>query len=107
MQLPAAIETYFTTDRGTDAASLIAGFTPAAVVQDDGAEYIGHTEILAWRLASREKYADLVTEPVEQTVNGDRVTVRCKVSGDFLGSPAMLDFAFTLGGGQISKLEIH
>jgi hypothetical protein len=107
MQLPAAIEAYFASDRTPDHAALTASFAPDAVVKDEGASHVGHAEILAWRLASTAKYANLVTEPVEQTVDGNRVIVRSRVSGDFPGSPAMLDFTFTLADQRISQLEIH
>ncbi len=107
MQLPPAVEAYFAADRATDPAALTNGFAPDAVVRDEGATHVGHAEILAWRIATKAKYPDVVSEPVEQTADGNRIVVRCKVSGDFPNSPVKLDFAFTLAGGQISLLEIH
>ena len=107
MHLPPSIAAYFAADRCTDTAALTDVFTTDAVVRDEGASHVGRADILAWRLSSREKYGELETVPVEQAVDGDDVTVRCRVSGDFPGSPALLDFRFTLSGGQISGLEIH
>lgn len=106
MQLPAVIEVYFAADRGADSNALTDGFAPDAVVTDDGANQLGHAEIRAWRLASRSKYAELVTTPIELIKDGNRVVVRCNVSGDSPNSPVVLDFAFTLTGDQISKMEI-
>jgi len=107
MQLPTAIEAYFAADRNADTDALIASFAPDAVVRDEGATHVGHAKILAWRLDSRVRYPDLASEPVDQTADGERIIVRCKVSGDFPGSPAMLDFAFSLADDRISRLEIH
>ncbi|MFK4821826.1 nuclear transport factor 2 family protein [Ochrobactrum quorumnocens] len=107
MQLTCPIEAYFAADRGTDRVALTSSFAADAVVKDEGAVHTGHEEILAWRLSSTEKYADLVTEPIEQILDGDRVIVRCKVSGDFPSSPVVLDFAFTLADQKINLLDIH
>lgn len=107
MQLPTAIETYFAAERGTDADALTRGFAPGAVVRDEGAVHVGHAEILAWRRAAKAKYPGVVSEPLERIADGTRTVIRCKVSGDFPNSPALLDFAFTLDGGQISMLEIR
>ena len=107
MQLPNAIASYFDADRGTDATAFSAPFSADAVVRDEGATHVGHSEIEAWWVAYKAKYGNLTTLPVDKTVDGDRVTVRCEVSGDFPGSPALLDFAFTLAGDKISGLESH
>ena len=107
MQLPTALNAYFSADGGTDKDALIAGFAPDAVVRDEGAQHVGHAQILAWRLATKAKYPDVVCEPVDQTAEGERVVVRCNVSGAFPNSPVILDFAFTLKDDQIAMLEIH
>ena len=107
MQLPAAIDGYFTSDKGSDADALVASFEPDAVVRDEGAEHVGRAEILAWRLDAKAKYPGVVSVPMQQVVNGDRIVVSCQVSGNFPNSPVMLDFAFTLANDRISLLEIH
>ena len=107
MKLSPAIAAYFEADRTSDNDALIASFAPDAVVFDEGTKHKGHAEILSWLLASKAKYANLVSEPVEQTIDGDRVVVRSRVSGDFPNSPAMLDYTFTLTGDWITSLDIH
>ncbi|MCX5577737.1 nuclear transport factor 2 family protein [Kaistia terrae] len=107
MKLLPEIAAYFDAHLNADKGSLDVIFTPDAIVRDEGAEYVGLAEILAWRLATSTKYADLASEPVAQSVDGDRIVVKSKVNGDFPTSPVMLDYTFTLVRGRIATLEIH
>ncbi len=106
MELPSPISAYFRAEAGDDGDALVAPFAENAVVNDEAARHEGHAAIRAWWAGAKAKYRQ-TTEPLEQSSDGDVTTVRCKVSGTFPNSPVTLDFAFTLGGGRISKLEIH
>lgn len=105
MKLPNAIEAYFEADRTMNESLLLAAFAQEAVVRDEGAEHQGIEAIVAWWHAAKNRYHH-VAEPLEQSAEGNRVDVRSRVSGQFTGSPALLDFAFTLAGDKIVGLEI-
>ena len=103
--LPDAVEAYFRAYNAhdTDAASLC--FTPDAIVRDDGEELSGMAAIREWIAASDEKYQATaqVTDSQEQ---GGETVVTGQVSGHFDGSPAELQFRFTLAGDKIAALTI-
>ncbi|WP_213737558.1 nuclear transport factor 2 family protein [Bradyrhizobium sp. dw_411] len=105
MKLPPAIEIYFAADRRMDASALTSNFAANAKVTDEGVVHSGHDQIRDWWLAAKAKY-QYIAEPIEVTRDGTRITVRCRVSGQFPNSPATIDFAFTLSGDKISNLEI-
>jgi hypothetical protein len=105
MSLPPAIETYFAADRGMDDTALIQVLAQEATVTDEGHQHTGRDEIRAWWLAAKAKYHH-VAEPLGTTTDGERITIHCRVSGQFPNSPAMIDFTFTLADGLIQTLEI-
>jgi hypothetical protein len=45
-------------------------------------------------------------EPLDASVSGKAVKLRARLMGDFPGSPADLDYTFTLANGKITSLEI-
>lgn len=102
MDMPAAVQVFFTAD---DADSIAEAFTADAVVRDEGHTYRGRQAIRAWRVAAREQY-QFVAEPFEALSRDDTVTVRAKVSGNFPGSPVVLDYRFHLTDARIARLEI-
>ncbi|HEV7367648.1 nuclear transport factor 2 family protein [Arenibaculum sp.] len=106
MELPSAVNAYFEADRGDDAEALGRAFRADAAVRDEGAVHQGVEAIRAWWLAAKRKYRH-VAEPIGVTGTGEKVSVRARVSGRFPGSPATLDFVFTLADGGIVGLDIR
>lgn len=106
MELPSAVNAYFEADRGGDADALGRAFSADAVVRDEGAAHEGIEAIRAWWRAAKDKYHH-VAEPVGMTGTGNEVSVRARVSGRFPGSPATLDFVFTLADDGIVGLDIR
>jgi hypothetical protein len=47
-----------------------------------------------------------VIEPLDASVSGNSVKLRTRLTGDFPGSPADLDFKFMLANDKIASLEI-
>ena len=45
-------------------------------------------------------------EPLDASVNGKTVKLRARLTRNFPGSPADLDYTFTLANGKITSLEI-
>lgn len=102
MDMPAAIQIFFTAQ---DADAIAEAFTADAVVRDEGHTYSGRQAIRAWRVAARAQY-QFIAEPFEALTRDDIVTVRAKVSGNFPGSPVVLDYRFQLADARIARLEI-
>lgn len=105
MNLPPPIHTYFTAKAPQDAAALAAAFCPDAVVQDEGETHHGPEAIRRWWLAAWAKYRHRA-EPLDLAVAAGGAVVRARVSGDFPGSPAVLQFTFGLAGDRITTLRI-
>ena len=102
MNMPMAIQHFFN-EESLDTA--MSAFAEYAVVKDEGNTYTGRTAIRAWRVASREQY-DFVSEPFDMFSRDDIVTIRANVSGNFPGSPVVLDYDFRLMMNRIVELEI-
>lgn len=102
MHMPTAIQHFFD-EESLDTA--MSAFAEYAVVKDEGNTYTGRTAIRAWRVASRERY-DFVSQPFEMFSRGGIVTIRANVSGNFPGSPVVLDYDFRLLKDRIVNLEI-
>jgi hypothetical protein len=102
MNIPAAVQLFFTAH---DEDSIAEAFTAGAVVRDEGHTHRGRQAIRAWRIAARAQY-QFVAEPFEALSQDDIVTVRARVSGNFPGSPVVLDYRFQLADARIARLEI-
>lgn len=105
MNLPEPVQAYFDAEQSGDPERLISFFAPQAVVRDEGQTHIGREEIRTWWHQAKAKYRHHA-DPLEATADGQVITVRAKVTGDFPGSPANLGFAFTLARSEIQSLEI-
>lgn len=105
MHLPPSIQSYFDADSRNDLDALIATLSPEAVVEDERQRHVGTAAIRAWWRAAKQTTPH-VNAPVEATTAGDVTRVRTRVSGDFPGSPVTLQFSFTIGNAQITRLEI-
>ena len=76
-----------------------------ALVHDEGRDYRGLDAITAWKTETQTKYK-YVIEPLDASVSGNSVKLRTRLTGDFPGSPADLDFKFMLANDKIASLEI-
>jgi len=81
-------------------------FTEDGSVHDEGQEYYGRDSIRQWKQAADAKYRYVL-----QTVNVSNVrrlvTVACRLTGEFPGSPVELDHIFKLSNDKIASLEIR
>jgi ketosteroid isomerase-like protein len=105
MDMPDVVKDYFDADRCNDANALSNTFSLDAIVEDEGARRQGVIEIRKWWLAAK-KGADYTAEPLETTIDGNLVSVRAEVSGEFPGSPVTLAYAFTINDDKIVRLEM-
>src|SRR5688500_12005077 len=93
--LPGAIARYLEAANRFDAASAAACFAPDAAVRDEGHSYIGFKAIEAWVSNTSEKYRPQTTV-LSVHENDPVITVMVRVEGQFPGSPAELNFEFSL-----------
>ena len=102
---PKPIAAYLAAANARDAAAVAACFADDAVVSDEGRDHRGVQAILDWNAWTAKHYQPIL-EALRVARTAGKTIVRCKVSGAFPGSPIVLNFAFVLDGGKISRLEI-
>ena len=105
INLPAAVAVYFQAENAHDAAAVARCFSIDGEVRDEHHVHRGHAAISAWKRASSEKYAATVAL-LACSETAQACVVKGEVSGNFPGSPVLLDFAFQLDADKISVLEI-
>lgn len=103
LTLPAPIAAYFTFEHDPEA--LARCFAADAVVKDDGHTYQGVDAIKAFMTEVSARY-EATTVPFAVQDDAGFQIVRARVSGNFPGSPANLNYRFGLERGLIDSLEI-
>lgn len=106
IQLPEPINNYFDISNGIQAARIKDCFTTSATVQDERGNYQGLAAIESWLHETREKY-QFNSKPINFSQKGSQEIVVSEVSGNFPGSPILLNFTFVLSGEKIQSLEIN
>ena len=105
IDLPQPLKDYFSAVNSQDIDAMLAPFAMEAMVKDEGATMNGRAAIRAWIEETTRKYGvSLSPEGIDR--DGDRVSVRVLMSGNFPGSPAHVTYRFILRGGEIGELEI-
>lgn len=105
LNLPRIIEAFFDADTRNDPDALVAAFSRNGSVTDEGVLHQGSEAVRNWWRAAKDKYHH-VAVPVEVASAGDRLRVRATVTGRFPGSPAVLNYTFTIANDEITGLEI-
>jgi hypothetical protein len=105
IRLPHPIDLYVKLEN-SGAAALEECFAPDAVVRDEGHIYEGLANIEQWKAETKKKYNHRV-EPLEVAQRGGKTVLTARLTGDFPGSPATLEFSFVLKDGKIASLEIQ
>ena len=108
MSLPetAVITRYFEADARRDIDAIVALFTGEAVVVDEGQTYQGTAEIRGWQEGAASKY-QYTTEVIGTERTGEESTrVTGRLTGNFPGGIAELQWRFTVQGDLICRLEI-
>ena len=104
-KLPRVLADYFAATNAHDVGMMIAAFTEDATVHDEGRDHVGAAAIRAWMKETIEKY-DYKVEPIESSRNDSSAVVLVSLRGKFPGSPITLQYAFTLSGERVARLEI-
>jgi hypothetical protein len=105
VDLPIPVANYFRSENAHDANAVAYCFSIDAQVRDEGKIYQGRDAIRAWKNATSTKYAATITATGCKTTPLG-CTVAGKVTGNFPGSPLMIDFDFKFGAQEIDALEI-
>ena len=105
LTLPKPVINYLAAVEANDAEMLTLCFADDAIVHDEGRDYCGLEAIRSWKQETLAKYK-YVMEPLDASVSGKTVKLRARLTGDFPGNPADLDYTFALANGKITSLEI-
>jgi hypothetical protein len=105
-ELSDPIKRYVAAENAGNADAVAACFGPKAVVKDEGTAFTGHAAIRQWKAETIRKYRHRI-EPLAATGNAEKVSVACRVTGEFPGSSVELHFDFRLVGDRITRLEIR
>ncbi|MEU5841122.1 nuclear transport factor 2 family protein [Rhodococcus sp. NPDC047139] len=105
---PDAVRAYLALAAGEGRTAATPLFAENAHVTDDGVDYRGRVEVRAWldRVAGEFSYT---TTPVavDGDADSDRVSVRCRIEGNFPGGVVDLDYGFRLdSAGLLASLVI-
>lgn len=99
--LPVPVAAYFAAKTPQQIADC---FAEDGIAFDERRTHKGREAILHWR--EEVGKVSFRQEVLSSHADGDTVRVRCRVTGDFKGSPAELVNVFRLKGGKIASLEI-
>ncbi|MGR3397237.1 nuclear transport factor 2 family protein [Pseudooceanicola nanhaiensis] len=105
IELPDAIDAYFSADKKGNAQAIAEVFTQDAIVIDEGKTCTGRDAIRRWMAHASTQYTYTV-EPFDIAEDGQRTIVTSHLVGNFPGSPVDLRYFFVLRGDKIAELEI-
>lgn len=105
VHLPSPVAAYVEAANDQDAARVAACFTREGTVHDEGTVRRGGADIAAWVRETSTRYQSHIA-PASVTEANGRCQLTATVSGNFPGSPAVLQFHFALQPEGIASLEI-
>ena len=107
VDLPTPIATYIVAENSGDTEALAQCFAEDAIVRDEGQTIRGLAAIKQWKAETKKKYQHAI-EPLASVQKGEKTIVTNRLTGNFPGSPIVLQFIFRLDErDKISSLEIH
>jgi hypothetical protein len=105
-ELPDIVSRYFDRDRDRDIESIVGLFAEDATVVDEGEERHGTAEIRAWQTGAASKYTYTTEITGSQALGADRYLVNGRLTGNFPGGTADLNWDFTIADQHITRLVI-
>ena len=100
------ISRYFERDADRDIDSIVSLFAEDATVIDEGEERNGTAEIRAWQTGAASKYIYTTEITSAEELGPDRYLVTGRLTGNFPGGTADLNWDFTIAGQHITRLTI-
>jgi hypothetical protein len=104
--LPDVVSRYFERDAERDIDSIVGLFADDATVVDEGEERHGTTEIRAWQTGPASKYTYTTEITGAEPLGPDQHRVSGRLTGNFPGGTAKLNWDFTIAGECITRLVI-
>ena len=104
--LPEIVARYFELDAHRDIDSIVNLFADDATVVDEGETHHGTSEIHAWQTGPASRYTYKIDVTDAETIGPDRHLVSGRLTGDFPGGTADLEFDFTIADERIIRLVI-
>ena len=104
--LPDVISRYFERDTDRDIDSIVNLFADDATVIDEGEERHGTAEIRAWQTGAASKYTYTTEIMGTKALGPDRYLVTGRLTGNFPGGTADLNWDFTIADQHITQLTI-
>lgn len=104
--LPPIILDYFAAANDGRIDDAAACFAENAHVHDENHDHVGHAAIREWVADTTQNYQPK-TELLRTAETNGSFVATARVSGNFPGSPAELDFCFTLADEKIATLSIQ
>jgi hypothetical protein len=105
MKMPNIISGLLSAQEKFDSAAYADCFSNNAVVYDEGRTHKGKEEIKLWNEKANAEYK-IKLKPVEFSDYGIINILTAEISGEFAGSPIVLDYCFEVRDGLIDSLEI-
>jgi hypothetical protein len=105
-KLPDVVARYFQRDGDRDIDSIVRLFADDAIVVDEREERHGTAEIRAWQTGAASKYTYTTEITGTELLGPDRYRVAGRLTGNFPGGTADLNWDFTVAGGRITRLVI-
>jgi hypothetical protein len=104
--VPDVIRRYFVLDADREIDSIVALFSDDATVVDEGETRHGTTAIRAWQTGPASQYTYTTDVLGTDALSAERFVVTGRLTGNFPGGIAELNWDFTVAGDRISQLVI-
>ena len=104
MNLPKVISDLVAAQNNFDSAAYAKCFSESAVVRDEGKTYNGRKEIKEWIADSNERY-NATIKPVAFEEHETESIFKAETSGNFPGSPIVLNYHLLVKDGLIHTLK--
>lgn len=104
MDLPKVIADLVAAQNNFDSAAYVKCFSDNAVVQDEGKTHKGKEEIETWIADSNERYRATI-KPVGYEELETESILKAETSGNFPGSPIVLNYHLVIIDGLIQSLN--
>jgi len=105
MNLPKIVEELVATQNSFDSVAYANCFSENAVVFDDGKTHDGKKEIEHWIAEANEQYKATV-KPVGFEEKGKESLLKLETSGNFPGSPVILNYYLEIADGLIQSMKV-
>ncbi|PKK35524.1 hypothetical protein BWI96_16615 [Siphonobacter sp. SORGH_AS_0500] len=105
MNLPKVLTDLVTAQNNFDSVAYANCFLETAVVFDEGKTHKGRKEIEHWIADANERY-EAVMKPVSFEEKETESLLKAEISGNFNGSPAVLNYQLEIKDGFIQSLKV-